>query len=179
MKKKILTISAVVLLLFSTVSCIALWSINLSLKAEVDNLTSSNSIMQTQLEALTRITKDCDKTTNTFIENTIKSLAGLEMHYQELYALIESQLKSDPNHEEESNSVPKEECVEDPFELVTVDIYDREYKVSGNFNSSKELCSTLASFKIEDIKKSVADYGYFFGKTEDCEHYILLIPYVR
>ena len=77
------------------------------------------------------------------------------------------------------NSVPKEECVEDPFELVTVDIYDREYKVSGNFNSSKELCSTLASFKIEDIKKSVADYGYFFGKTEDCEHYILLIPYVR
>ncbi len=179
MKKKILTIATISLLLFSTVSCIALWSMNLSLKAEVDKLTSSNSTMQVQLEAVTRLSKDCEKTNHTFIENTVMSLATLEMHYQELYAILENQLESATSSEEESNSIPKEESIEDPFELVTVDIYNREYKVSGNFNSSKELCSALASFGIENIKKSVADYGYFFGKTEDCEHYILLLPYVR
>lgn len=173
MKKKILTVSAMVLLLFSAVSCIALWGINLSLKAEVDNLTRENSTMKAQIESVARIAEDCDKTTSVFIENTIKSFAGLETHYQELYALLESQLESAPD------SITEQEIIEDQFELVTVDIYDREYKVSGNFNSSKELCTALSSFKIEDIKKSVADYGYFFGKTEDCEHYILLIPYVR
>lgn len=170
MKKKILTVCAAILVLFSAVSSIALWRTNCALRADVNNLTEELYTQIANYESDQKILDHMDH----FVEQILLEVARIETRYQDLNYSLENQ--SEPVSKESANELPPADVPYDPFQRVTINVSSQEYEVLGDYDTTTELANALSNFSVQEIEKYIFDYGYFVGHTENNEHYILITP---